>query len=470
MSDARRALPVDPPHPSDEDSPAVPQADPAEIADAKDAERGLRDSRPATIGALLAGTTLLRVGSYGSGLVLALVVPTILPSLSDSERAVLVGALGATHAISEMAFAPLLARWADRVGRSRFLVGGPVLGLIAVLIAATVGHPAALFVARVLEGMGSAAFVPTALGTIAAATSRNAHARANASGAFEAATLVGIAGGVGLAGFTHAAFGRGAFLVMAACYLGAAMVCAVFVPRVRPLAVSPLRTILRAVAGPGPIRSFLPAWMGTFAFLGAFISNLPALLARFPDGHGTIVDQRLVHSLDERLVSTILVAWVILLVVGIALWTPFLPRFGLAVTMRRAVPGAWVLAGGLLLANHLTGPLVALAIPVAITGIVWLSGFGPAAVAYLAECSETFMADRSALMAFYTVTLAAGGALGAILGGLCTALGHADGLFIFGIGATVFTWFSLRPVVRYEKALIRNLAGPVPLLEEGGSR
>ena len=189
----------------------------------------------------------------------------------------------------------------------------------------------------------------------------------------------------------------------------------------------------------------------------AFAANFAALLH-----HAPIPGQTLVHHFDERLVSGILVSWIVLLVVGIALWTPWLPRIGSAVTMRRAVPGAWLIAGGLLALNHLPLAFFPLLLPFVMVGILWLAGFGPAAVAYLAECSETFVADRSALMAFYTVTLAGGGAIGAALGGLAVAIDYVDGLIVFGLIISFATFFFLNPVVRYERALLREVGDPAP--------
>ena len=73
-----------------------------------------------------------------------------------------------------------------------------------------------------------------------------------------------------------------------------------------------------------------------------------------------------------------------------------------------------------------------LVVPFLVAGILWLAGFGPAAVTYLADCSESLSADRSALMSFYTVALAGGGAIGALLGGYRRALLGIDGLVILG--------------------------------------
>jgi predicted MFS family arabinose efflux permease len=72
-------------------------------------------------------------------------------------------------------------------------------------------------------------------------------------------------------------------------------------------------------------------------------------------------------------------------------------------------------------------------------------------VTYLADCSESLSADRSALMAFYTVALAGGGAIGAVVGGFAAHLLGIDGLVILGILLATATFFTLGPVVRFDR-------------------
>jgi len=98
-----------------------------------------------------------------------------------------------------------------------------------------------------------------------------------------------------------------------------------------------------------------------------------------------------------------------------------------------------------------------------ILGALWLAGFGPAAVAYLADCSEQLSADRSALMSFYTVTLAAGGAIGSVIGGLATRFGHANGLIALGFCLSAITFLTLGPVLRHARAATTpTLPEPAP--------
>jgi MFS family permease len=418
-------------------------------------EHELRDYRPTTLGALLAATALLRVAAVGTGFAIG----QLLVDLGGrSANELTIGVISALQGATEMVFAPFLARLADRFGRTRVLIGGPLIGTVAVTLCALAVDPKQLGGARLLEGIGAAAFVPVALGTVAAATARDRVVRSKASGGFEAATLAGYAGGFGLGGFAWAAFHRQAFVLFAGIYLLSALICLVLVPRVPPLPVSPLRKVLRAVLGHGPIRVFLPGWLAVFGLIGAFAAHLPPLLRR-----PAVPDQTLVHHFDPRLIGVILVGWIVLFLIGILLWTPFLARRGPVSIMRRALPGAWLILLALTALNHTSLSFAPIWLPFLILGILWLAGFGPAAITYLADCSETLAADRSALMSFYTVTLAGGGALGAVLGGVVARNLYIDGLVLLALGFSLVAFISLIFVGRYSRAAEAPAEGGRPL-------
>lgn len=401
-------------------SPAPPEHD-RRLTDEVDTKLELH--RPLTLGALLAGTALLRVAAVGASV-------SVQFYLSDLARGrpsgVVIGLVVAAQSLSEMTFAPFLARYADRFGRRLFIVAGPTIAAAGVLLVSLAHSAAHVAVARLVEGIGAAAFVPVALGTIAAATSHDRAGRARASGAFDGATLAGYAGGFAIGPFAYHSLGRAAFVLLAGLYVIAGFMCLWLVPKVPPLPVSSLSTVLRAVFGPGPMRSFLPAWIGCFALIGAFTAHMPALLR-----HAPVAGQHLERHLDERLIGVLLVSGIALFLVGIALWTPLLTRTRPAAIMQRALPGAVVIIAALFALNEVGLGIRPLALPVLALGIIWLAGFGPAAVTYLADCSEALAADRSALMSFYTVTLAAGGAIGAIAGGVFIRAFAADGLLVF---------------------------------------
>lgn len=440
------------PLPDEFESATVPTAPAADQAAAASLERELVEGGPAAVGALLAATALLRIGAAGAAVAVGF---DLVDLFNGRPNGLAVGFIGASQALPEMVFAPVLARFADRLGRRLFLVGGPLVSVLGAILLSVAGRPETIVIARLVEGVGAACFIPTALGTIAAATTRNTQARVSASGAFEAANLAGYAGGFIVGPFAYHSLHQGAFLVLATLYLLASAVCAAFVPRVPPLPVSPLGRVIGAIVGPGPIRSFLPAWMAAFALLGAYAAHIPALLRRSP-----VAGQTLVRHFDERLVSAVLVSYIVLLLLGIVLWTPIIPRIGSVRTMRRAAPGALLIGFTLLALNHSPLHWAPFYVPLLVIGILVLAGFGPAAVAYLAECSETFVADRSALMAFYTVALAGGGALGSVIGGVAVRLDYADGLFIFGLVLGLIAYVALGPVMRYERALVRTVEAP----------
>lgn len=420
----------------------------AEPLGGADLPPGGREIRWRSLAALLAGTALVRVGAAGATVGVQLYVTDL---AHGHPQGYIVGATGAAEAISEMVLAPILARYADRVGRKLFLVAGPLVGAIAVTLVALSVVPGQIIAARLVEGIAAAAFVPTALGAIAAATSRSVRARARASGAFEASTLVGYAGGFALGPLAYSHLGRGGFGLLAGAYLLAGLVCLRYVPRETPLRVTRLSELVAWVTGPGPMRAFLPAWVGTFGLLGAYGSNVASLISH---RHAPVPGQALVGHLGAGLVAAVLVCGILVLVAGIAVWTPWIPRLGPVTQMRRAVPGVWVFSGALLLANHLPAPAIPVMLAISAIGVMWLAGFGPAAVAYLANSSESHQADRAALMSFYTATLAAGGALGAFLGGVAVSLASLDGLIVFGALLAVMTFLMLRPVARFGTGLL----------------
>jgi MFS family permease len=406
--------------------------------------------------ALLMASAMLRIGAVGAG-------QAVQFDLSDlaggHPSGVAVGLVGASQALSEMLFAPTLARLADKLGRRRFLIGGPLLGVVGMIALAFAMEAPQIAGSRLIEGIGAAAFVPTALGTIAAATAADHAARTRASGAFEGSTLVGYAGGFVVGPFLYHALHRGAFPVLALFYVTAAVMCLAMVRQTRPLPVSPLRVIVRAITGPGPVRAFIPAWLAVNALVGAFYAHLSSLLKRSPDP-----TQTLVHGFDERLIGLFLLGWVLLLLLGIVLWTPLVQRLGGPVAMRRSVPGAFVALLALLAMNHLPLWVAPILLPLFVVGVLVQAGFGPAAVTYLADCSEALAADRSALMAFYTLTLAGGGALGALLGGVMSRLLLLDGVILLGLGFGVVAWFSLGAVVQFERG--RRAAGRPDLVAD----
>src|SRR5438445_8101082 len=108
----------------------VEVGEPREVAEV---ETELAQERPVALGALLVSAALLRIAAVGTGFA---IVFRLTDLAGGRHIDVTIGLVGAGQALTEMVFAPFLARYADRFGRTRFLVGGPLIGALAVFLCA----------------------------------------------------------------------------------------------------------------------------------------------------------------------------------------------------------------------------------------------------------------------------------------------------------------------------------------------
>jgi MFS family permease len=95
--------------------------------------------------------------------------------------------------------------------------------------------------------------------------------------------------------------------------------------------------------------------------------------------------------------------------------------------------GVYVICLSLFTVNHVgqMGGFAFAACVVAFgAGVVLVSGFTPAALAFLAEISEEAAHQRGAVMGLYSVMLGLGQLLGGALGGPFADLGAVDGLIL----------------------------------------
>src|ERR1051325_11402713 len=96
---------------------------------------------------------------------------------------------------------------------------GPVFGGIAIqLLGITAVIPVFVLV-RVLEGLSTATSAPATLGYISAQTATSQRLRARVMGFYEAATVVGLAGGAARGGRLYESFGHLAFTLVAGVYV-----------------------------------------------------------------------------------------------------------------------------------------------------------------------------------------------------------------------------------------------------------
>ncbi len=111
----------------------------------------------------------------------------------------------------------------------------------------------------------------------------------------------------------------------------------------------------------------------------------------------------------------------------------------LAVTQLRDADEVFLVAAGLLV-NHSAGLPLAVAIVgigAAGFGLFVLAGATPAALGLLADISERFPSDRGAIMGLYSVFLAVGQIIGALIGGVAADLRGIDGMLLATAGLLV---------------------------------
>ena len=113
--------------------------------------------------------------------------------------------------------------------------------------------------------------------------------------------------------------------------------------------------------------------------------------------------------------------------------------------------GGGLVAAGLVVNHGLGLPLLVMlaAAAVAAFGLFVLAGATPAALGLLADISERFPHDRGAIMGLYSVFLAVGQIVGALIGGFAATAAGIDGMLI---ATAVLLVIALLPLARLRGA------------------
>ncbi len=390
------------------------------------------------LGAAIWGQLFLRIaGSAG-----VLVIGSYFVELADKGfpiTSVLVGVITSLVYLSELLLAPLGGVLSDRGGRKVFLLAGPLLAAFGVLlpplgflvsaaphISVVIGL---LALARLIEGLGSAASVPATLGFLSEGTDRDPARRGRQMSFYELSASGGIAIGAVLGPLLWSALHLFAFAALSMIYLvGAAFV--LFGVRDDPNAphrrsrLFELRRYLRPLSD-RRLTLFVPAWIAANAILGVWVQ---AQIAFVLAGSATVEGQRFVGSLHnhEKELSLILFAYVLWFSVCVVGWALLLGRLPRVPTLLVTLLGAIVASFALIGLNH--GGAYTVFVPLVMAGVFLEAGFVPAALSYLADVSETFAGERGMLMGLYSLVLGLGYLLGNILGGFAAQAAYFDGL------------------------------------------
>jgi MFS family permease len=402
-----------------------------------------------SIAAVLFGNFTLRFSTGLTGALL-LYYLTDLPRYGGPEvSAVTAGVMGALYFGAELVLSPFFGMLADRFGTHRLMQPGPVMGAVAVIATALTTNVPLLGATRFLEGAAAAASVPAALGYIAIVTSQSQALRGKVVARFEVATLGGVGIGSVVAGFLYSALGPTAFYVNAIVY-GITFLILRYgvdeVPEHIPTApgeesvpaslfhLGRYRDILRSRA----VWLLAPTWIALNALLGSWGTQAVFQLVQEPSPE--FADQRLMQGIEPWQAGLVLGIGLLVLFGGLLYWGNRFTRLRRSTIIGIGLVGGAVFVAALFGVNHSTGlpPWFALAcLAAAGVGLFVLAGATPAAVGFLSDISEGYPGRRGVIMGLYSVFLALGQVIGAIVAGVAAEWRGIDGLLFASAGLLV---------------------------------
>ena len=418
-----------------------------------------------SLNAVLIGTFTLRFSTGLTGALLVYYLAELEGFGAGTEVSALdVGILTAAFFLAELALSPIFGMLSDRIGSRPVMQYGPVFGAIAVVMTALTTDMLLLGVTRWLEGAAAAASIPSILGYIALATSRDEGLRGRTVAQFEAATLAGIGMGLVAAGGLWALLDRNAFYLNAVLYGVSFLIYRFGVTEGRPgsdAAPQPDVTELGAGGVAGVGRGFdvaryrhvlaspsvwllAPTWIAVNAFIGAWTSQ--SIFQLVDEPRPGFEDQMLMGGFVPAQISVALGVAMVVFFAGLFYWGNRFKRFRRTTIMSIGIVGGIAMVAAIFWINHGAGvALVAVAGGlIAAAGLFVLAGATPAALGMLADISEEHPDDRGAIMGLYSVFLALGQIIGSLLAGGAAEWLGIDGLLLASVGLLLVALLPLR--------------------------
>ncbi|MFI5259662.1 MAG: MFS transporter [Candidatus Limnocylindrales bacterium] len=394
-----------------------------------------------SIVSMLIATFVLRISTAVTGVMLVFLIDEITRHRGTGPGAValLTGGFYTTELTGAIVFGVL----ADRYGRKVIMLLGPLFGGIAVFMTGLTTHFPVLFITRLLEGGSTAASVPSTLGFIAAETADDEKLRGRVVSLFEFVSLGGmLAVGPALGSVLWERLGRPAFFLNCVFYATALCLYAYGVhevprerqadiaatPSIAPRSGSEVSRYLR-IATNRKVLLFAPTWLAINAILGMWALQAPLLL------RGNIEDtsQFLMRGISPQTIGFGEAILAVIFGAGLLFWGTVYARFRRTTMILMGVAAFSAMTADILAVNHLGGSSQTLLIVLggfAVLALFVLSGATPAALGLLADVSEGFEEDRSAIMGLYSVFLGVGQVLGAVVGGIAASWRGIDGLVV----------------------------------------
>jgi MFS family permease len=392
-----------------------------------------------SIVSMLAATFVLRVSTSITAGLLVFFVNDLTKASGGGQGsiAVLHGGFYATELTGAIAFGIL----ADRYGRKVIMLLGPIFGSVAVLMTGMTTAMPVLFVTRLFEGSSTAASIPSTLGFIAAETADDERLRGRVVSLFELVSLGGmLAVGPALSGVLWDAIGRSAFFLNCGFYLVALALYAYGVSEVPREAAAEIAARKEGpasgelarywrIATSRSVLLFAPTWLAINAVLGLWGNQAPLLLT----GNKHDPSQFLMQGVSPTAIGIGEAVFAVFLGLGLLFWGTVYARFRRTTLLLCGTVAFFVLTIDVLAINHFGGvsaTLLGVLVVIGLGALFTLSGATPAALGLLADVSEGFHEDRSAIMGLYSVFLGLGQVLGALVGGLAASWKGIDGLIV----------------------------------------
>ncbi len=418
----------------------------------------MSSSASRSIQAVLFGTFTLRFSTGLTGGLFAYYAAQLPKHGGVEMTAFLLGLMMATYFIAELVLSPGFGVLSDHLGAHRVMQWGPVFGAVAVVLTFATTDLFLLGVTRFIEGAAAGASVPSILGYIAIATSRDVPLRGRTVARFEAATIAGLGIGLVAAGPMWEVFARVAFLINAGLYAGSyaiyrwgvADVATHGTPAVEPVHSAELRPSFdfaryRKVVSSGRVWLLAPTWIALNAVIGTWTSQSIFQLVREPSPR--FAHQLLMGGFRPIEISIGLGGALLIFFVGLLFWGGRFKNYRRTSIIVVGILGGLAMVGATFGINHSAAVGLALQAPlilVALAGLFVLAGATPAALGLLADISEAHPADRGAIMGLYSVFLALGQITGSLLGGGAAQWQGIDGLLAASLGLLLLALLPVR--------------------------
>ena len=294
-------------------------------------------------------------------------------------------------------------------------------------------------------------------------TAGDAGLRGKASARFEGATLVGLGAGFAVAPVLFALLGPNAFLLNAVIY---GMSFLIFWTVKDPAGEA--ASLKAPHVGFGRYAELLrtshvwllaPTWIAVNASIGLWFSQS---IFQFAKANPDFPEQILMQGFSPVQISVAALVMGVLFGAGLLYWgNRFKSMRRTTIILYGILGGGALVAAGIVI-NHAAGtppivPLVAAA--VAAFGLFVLAGATPAALGLLADMSERFPNDRGAIMGLYSVFLAVGQIIGAVIGGFAAEARGIDGMLIATAVLLVVALIPLAQLRRDEDAFDHDGSG-----------